>query len=187
MTDCAFIAITSFASVGAALAAIASVFLSWRGIQEQNKQSQKSREDFRLSLAADLAMKLEDRFDTKEQRKIRARASQALLTNSGLRETEDIFDFFETIGLLLRNGALYPDLAYNFFFHWINLYWIAGEGYIQTERNTSNTLWENFEFAFHTVCKIEQQRDPKSIDLKLTSSSNRIKDLLQDEINREAE
>ncbi len=70
MTDHLISAITAWATTAAAMAAAAAVWVSWRGITKQNAQAQASREDFKLSLSADLSMKLEDRFNVQEHRKI---------------------------------------------------------------------------------------------------------------------
>jgi hypothetical protein len=174
--------LTGFATVLAALAAAIGVFVSWRGISAQNTQARSSREDFKLSLAADLSIKLGDRFNSPEQRLIRTRAARALISNEKLIEAEEVFDFFETVGLMIRSGALTRDLAYNFFFHWINMYWVAGQSYIQEERKLSRALWENFEFAYSAVREIEIAKDPNSGDLSLSENPERLKELLQAEI-----
>src|SRR5208337_3355624 len=106
MTDHILSALSALATVLAALAAAAAVWVSWRGIKAQNAQAKASREDFKLSLSADLSMKLEDRFNEPEHRKIRSAAARALLTNKNLIDAEDVFDFFETVGLMVRTGAL---------------------------------------------------------------------------------
>ena len=127
-------------------------------------------------------MKLEDRFNSPDQRKIRSNAAQALLSNKKLIEAEEVFDFFETVGLLVRTGALTGDLAYNFFFHWINMYWVAGHDYIQNERKVSKSLWENFEFVYGVVREMEQKKDANSTNLNLVTDIERLKKLLQAEI-----
>jgi hypothetical protein len=108
--------ITAWAAVSAAIAASGSVIVAVI-----------SRNDCRLSLAADLAMKLEDRFDAKGFKEVRSSAANALLSKQNWENAEDIFDFFETLGLLVRTKAVTKELAYNSFFHWVNLYWNAGK------------------------------------------------------------
>ena len=47
-------------------------------------------------------MKLDDRFNTEDFRQIRSHAAQSLLSSQKLVDAEDVFDFFETVGLLVR-------------------------------------------------------------------------------------
>ena len=185
MTDYTLSALTALATAVAALAAAAAVWVSWRGIAKQNAQATASREDFKLSLAADLSMKLDDRFSTEGFRETRSLAAQSLLCGKKLVDAEDVFDFFETVGLLVRTGALTNDLAYNFFFHWINLYWVAGQGHIQEKRKVSKSLWEHFEYLYDVVQQLERMKDPDSADLKLAEQPQRLRDLLNEEIAEE--
>ena len=185
MTDHTLSALTALATALAALAAAAAVWVSWRGIAKQNAQAKVSREDFKLSLAADLSMKLDDRFNTEGFRQTRSHAAQALLSSHKLVDAEDVFDFFETVGLLVRTEALTKDLAYNFFFHWINLYWVAGQGHIQEKRKVSKSLWEHFEYLYDIVRQSERIKDADSEDLKLAEQPQRLKSLLGEEITEE--
>jgi hypothetical protein len=185
MTDHTLSALTALATALAALAAAAAVWVSWRGIAKQNAQAKASREDFKLSLAADLSMKLDDRFNTEDFRQTRSHAAQALLSGQKLVDAEDVFDFFETVGLLVRTGALTKELAYNFFFHWINLYWVAGQGHIQKKRKVAKSLWENFEYLYDIVQQLERMKDADSEDLKLAEQPQRLRTLLNEEITEE--
>ncbi len=89
-------------------------------------------------------------------------------------------DFFETVGLLVRTKTLTNELAHNFFFHWINLYWLAGESYIKTKRQAAKALWEDFERLYSDVRKIEQSKDPNSEELKL--KPEQIRERLKEEL-----
>lgn len=185
MTDYTISALAAGATIAAALAAAAAVCVSWRGIAKQNAQAEASRKDFKLSLAADLSMKLDDRFNAKDFRQIRSHAAQALLSGKKLVDAEDVFDFFETVGLLVRTGALTNELAYSFFFHWINLHWVAGQGHIQEKRKVARSIWRDFEYLYDIVQQSERRRDPDSEDLKLAKQPQRLRTLLRDEIIEE--
>jgi hypothetical protein len=185
MTDHTLSALTALATALAALAASAAVCVSWRGIAKQNTQAEASREDFKLSLAADLSMKLDDRFNTDDFREIRSRAAQSLLSSQKLADAEEVFDFFETVGLLVRTGAVTKDLAYNFFFHWINLYWVAGQGHIHEKRKTARPLWKHFQYLYDIVQQSERMKDADSEDLKLVEQPQRLRTLLNEEIKEE--
>src|SRR5271167_1442691 len=92
MADHTLSALTALATVLAALAAAAAVWVSWRGIAKQNAQAKASREDFKLSFAADLSMKLDDRFNTEDFRQARSHAAQSLLSSQSwsMRRTYSI-------------------------------------------------------------------------------------------------
>ncbi|MGA3009940.1 MAG: hypothetical protein ABSD72_06725 [Terracidiphilus sp.] len=181
MSDHFLSVITAWATSIAALAAATAVWVSWRGIIKQNEQAKVSREDFKLSLAADLSMKLDDRFNPEDFSQARSDAARALLSNQNLVDAENVFDFFETVGLLVRTGALTNELAYNFFFHWINLYWVAGQSHIEEKRKVSRTLWQDFEYVYKEVREIETKKDPNSEDLRLAEQPERLEVLLREE------
>jgi hypothetical protein len=185
MTDHFLSVITAWATSVAALGAAAAAWAAWHGIANQNEQAKTSRKDFKLSLAADLSMKLDDRFNPEDLSRVRSDAARALLSNQNLVDAEDVFDFFETVGLLVRTGALTDDLAYNFFFHWINLYWVAGQSHIQEKRKVSRTLWKDFEYVYKRVREIEIKKDPNSQDLQLAGQPERLEVLLREEIVEE--
>jgi hypothetical protein len=174
--------ITAFATSAAALAAAAAVVVALWGIKKQNAQSERSREDFKLSLSADLSMKLDDSFGSEHFGRIRSDAARALIDGSGLIDAEDVFDFFETVGLLVRTNALTKELAYNFFFHWVNLYWIAGQDHIMWKRTGTKAVWQDFEALYVALRKLEESKDPNSDDLTLADNRDRLTELLKEEL-----
>ena len=141
----------------------------------------KSNESFRLSLSADLVTKLDDKFNGPDLKSIRKTAARALLSNTNLGEAEDVLDFFETVGLLMRLEALNPEMVHNTFFHWANLYWIATKDYIIARRkSTSISLWVYFKSLHTEVCRIEKLKDRTSKDLQLDRDS--LRQYLQEEV-----
>jgi hypothetical protein len=187
MTEHTLSVITALATAGAAIAAVIAVWVSYFGIKETSRIATQSRGDFKLSLAADLSMKLDDRFNSAEFEKKRSEAARALLSKKNLEATEDVFDFFETVGLLTRTGAITKELAYNFFFHWVNLYWIAGQTHIQNKRTKTRTVWEDFKYLYKSVRQIEESKDPDSEDLRLSDHPTRIETLLTEEFEQSRE
>src|ERR1700682_4053168 len=173
---------TAFATAAAALAAAWAAWVSQKGIRAASRIADQSREDFRLSLAAELSMKLDDRFNSEEFKETRSQAAEALLQNQESADAEDVFDFFETVGLLVRTGAVTKELAYNFFFHWINLYWVAGQRYIQAKDKTAKSLWEDFDYLYVLVREVEKTKDPNSEDLKLAEQPQRLEKYLRVEV-----
>ena len=99
---------------------------------------------------------------------------------SNFKEAEDVFDFFETIGLLLRKGALDKEMVWNTFFYWIHRYWITGSEYIADQQRDDPTTWEDFKYLHEQVIKVEKRRT-KASDSELLLSSDDIKEFLKDE------
>ncbi len=147
-------AITATATIVLAVTAIVAVIWQTRS--------------FRLSLAADLSMKLDDRFQDKEFAALRSRAARALKEHTAEGEAEDVFDFFETIGMFIRLRALNAEIVHSLFFHWINLYWVAGRDHIRKRQSISKALWRDFESLYNKVLDIERQKDPASKDIELS-------------------
>ena len=154
-----------FALVGAVTAIVT--------VREQTKS-------FKLTIGADLAMKLDERFNEPSFCVERAHAAQALKSNESVKEAENVFDFFDTIGLFVRLKALDPEIAHSLFFHWINLYWTTGKEYIAAKQRTANLRWNDFGQLFEITRRVEKNRDPCSEDLDL--KPERIAEYLDDEI-----
>ncbi len=83
-------------------------------------------------------MKLDDRFNSTQFAVERIAAATALKNKTSFENAEDVFDFFDTVGLLVRVEALKAEIAHSLFFHWINLYWCSGEQYIKDKQKESN-------------------------------------------------
>lgn len=114
------------------------------------------------SVSADLALKLVHDFDGSENLARRSRVSKALVNKLNLSEAEDLFDFFEQIGLFVRKGLIDAEVAHSFFFHWVNLYWVAGKHLIEKKRHESASLWTDFEYLYKKLLQIEIETDPRS-------------------------
>jgi len=135
---------------------------------------------FRLTLGADLAMKFDERFNEPSFLIERAHAAQALKSKESVKEAENVFDFFDTIGLFVRLKALDPEIAHSLFFHWVNLYWTTGKEYIAAKQLTANLRWKDFGQLYEITRRVEENRDPHSEDLDL--KPERIAEYLDDEI-----
>ncbi|MGB6133819.1 MAG: hypothetical protein WBG54_18705 [Acidobacteriaceae bacterium] len=155
--------ITGWSTFALAILSVAGVGISYWGIRKQARS-------FAASVSADLCLKLLDRFESREMQIVRSNAATALRARSGLRAADDVFDFFEIIGLYVRLGTLDKELAHSFFFHWINLYWHVGKEYIFKSRKRSSEIYRDFEGLYRTVLEIEMKNDPKSRDLDPTDA-----------------
>lgn len=156
-----------------ALAAAVTALIAAAALWIQNRA-------FKASLAADQSMKLDDRFNVPEFRRIRARAARALLDHVSEEDAEDVFDFFETVGLFTRRRVLDEEIVHSFFFHWINLYWIAGKDHIAKKQRDTTSAWKDFGELYLKVLKIERREDPSSRDIDISEET--IARYLNDEI-----
>ncbi len=149
--------------------------------KESDPRKQTLGEELRLSLSVDLGLKLDERFNSERFCKIRLDAAQALLGKGDLVQAEEVFDFFDTVGELLKQGALSEEIVHSLFFHWINLYWNAAKDYIGKEQQGTALVWQEFETAYKTVLQIERRKDPNSKDINPTAEH--IREQLKDELH----
>jgi hypothetical protein len=152
--------------------------LQWH--KKSDRGGQALGQDFRLSLSVDLAIKLEERFNTEQFCQIRSDAARALLEGRDLVRAEEVFDFFDTVGEMVKQGALSEEIVHSLFFHWINLYWNAARSYIAKEQEGTALVWQEFEKVYRRVLQIEKRKDPNSKDID--PSTEHIREQLRDEL-----
>src|SRR6266699_3172194 len=79
----------------------------------------------RLSLGIEVLLRLDERFQSKHVRCARSRAAAVLskLANNQittddeqLKDTDEVLDFFESLGSMIRGGVLNAKFLYNYFF-----------------------------------------------------------------------
>ncbi|HEV2498823.1 MAG TPA: hypothetical protein VGY31_04490 [Terriglobia bacterium] len=157
-----------FTAISAHVIAFATLLLTAIAALVSSIVAVKSLGASKRSLSADLCMRLEDRFDSVHIKSCRSRAAKSLLTHSNVEEAEDVLDFFETTGLLVRLKALNLEMVYSSFFHWANTYWNAAKPHIDLRRKTRKTLWQEFEYLYRKMIEIEKRKDASSVDLSPT-------------------
>ena len=173
--------IIAAASLFAALAACLSARTVSKEMKRQNESLEKQLNAYKLALSVDIMLKFDARFNEPNFKATRSNAAKALLSRTYEEEAEDVFDFFDTIGHLVKIGALSDELAHSVFFHWINLYWEAGKHYIASKQTETRSVWNNFRELSESVRRIEGQQDSESEDLKMRES--RLHEQLQEEID----
>jgi hypothetical protein len=165
--------ITAWSTLALAALSLVSCFIVYWGIKRQT-------ESFAQSVSADLGFKLNDRFDGPALKDARKKATEALLENKKTADIDDLFDFFETIGFYVDRGLLDERIAHTLFFHWINLYWVAGKDQIENNQAASKGIWVYFGKLYDRLLAIEIADDPKSRDIN--PSEERIRQLLKYEL-----
>jgi hypothetical protein len=96
----------------------------------------------RFNQSVDLLFKLENDFFGPGKRIQRAKACRDLMNGETL-EAEPILDFFETMALLLRRGALDAEMVRHTFFYWINHYYTALEPNIIARQKADPLVWKD--------------------------------------------
>ena len=96
----------------------------------------------RFNQSIDLLFRLEADFFGPAKKLQRVRASADLLEGRSL-EAEPILDFFETMSLLLRRGALDQEIVWHTFFYWIDRYYEASETHIEQRQADDPLVWKD--------------------------------------------
>ena len=106
----------------------------------------------RFNQSVDLLFKLEADFFGPAKRAQRARAAKDLLEGK-LLEAEPILDFFETMALLLRRGALDTELVKHTFFYWIDNYYEASRSLLAARQRVNPLIWKDLTPFVETLRK----------------------------------
>jgi len=128
----------------------------------------------------EINLKLEDKFNRPDLKDMRHKAAKCMLDGQ-FSEAEDVFDFFETIGHLVRRKKLDKEFVWHTFYEWIHGYWSSGVEYITEtrKREEDQTLWEDFEWLHNELLKIQKHKGGISRPLL---SKEEIKKFLENEL-----
>jgi hypothetical protein len=102
-------------------------------------------------------LELENIFNGKLMLETRKKASRALLSHKKLQDVEGVLDFFETIGLLVRKGAVDHEMVNNEFSDYAYCYWIASQEYIKQIRSKDPNYWINYDGLIKIMNKVNDQ------------------------------
>jgi hypothetical protein len=104
----------------------------------------------RFHRSLDLLLRLESDFFGPAKMAQRVKAARGLLAGQPL-EAEPILDFFETMALLLRRGALDEEIVWNTFFYWVDNYYEATKDVISLRQQREPEVWEEFVVLVATL------------------------------------
>ena len=104
----------------------------------------------RFNQSIDLLFRLENDFFGPAKRLQRVKASRDLLAGRVL-EAEPILDFFETMALLLRRGALDKEIVKHTFFYWIDNYYEATKTFIAERQQSSPLVWKDLTIVIEKL------------------------------------
>jgi hypothetical protein len=119
----------------------------------------------RFNTSVQLVLEFEKRFNSLSFEFKRQQAATSILAKAtDMGGAEPIFDLFETIGYLVRKGAIAEDIAWNVFYYWVHGYWTVGKMHIQQRRGYEKDvdLWSNFEYLHKRLLAIQRRTANRS-------------------------
>lgn len=128
-----------------------------------------------------------DRWDSDRMRKNRKDLSTYLLLklNGELEKNspsaqDDVLNFFEELGMALKQKYLDMDMVWQAFSHYILYYWSSNHAYIDKDRKDSNdsTYFSEFQYLFEQMYKIEIKKK-----LRVKIPEDKLKEFLESEEN----
>lgn len=133
----------------------------------------------RFALGVDSILRLDEYFNTERMIKLRKEAACAILDKT-YRNVEDLLDFFETIGLLVKEGALNKKMVWHLFSPWVVNYYQAASEHIKEVRRDDKTVCSNMIYLYNELLKIEKhERRCGESDLIISAES--LETFLKDE------
>lgn len=148
-----------WSSIGACLGSFAAVIGVGVAAWSFRSQVQQSK----ITLGADMLLKLTETFDSPRMHEARYRAAH-YLQSTGLRDSglisnshvDTVLDFFEQVALLERRGAIQTEFVWHAFYEWIFNYYHLTKNYRAEVRRSDPTVWGDFEMLYARV--LERQR-----------------------------
>src|SRR6266404_781939 len=129
------------------ITALATFFLLLAAIVVAWAESRRHR----FAQSVELILKFDDQFNSLEFLKYRDAAAKCLkaqayktAADKCSKDADAVLDFFETVGYLLRRGALDEQMVWHTFWHWIMGYYQAAAEYITEARKKDSALWQDF-------------------------------------------
>jgi hypothetical protein len=138
----------------------------------------------RFNQSIDLLFRLENDFFGPAKRLQRVKASIDLLAGNSL-EAEPLLDFFETMALLLRRGALDKEIVWHTFFYWIDHYFEATREVIAERQQIDPLVWKDFSLFVVELRKF--QASQKSARFYQPPSPEEITRFLEEELTEATE
>jgi hypothetical protein len=121
---------------------------------------------------------LEQEFEGARMHHARRTAARALLRGDATAsDVNQVLDFFETVGLLVRRGAIDAEMAWNTFYYGIDGYGRATEDMRRHEQARHPQEWTEFEALRAGLDKIEARKKGDAPAL----SPEELHDFLSDE------
>jgi hypothetical protein len=98
-------------------------------------------------------------------------------------EAEDILDFFETIALLVRKGALDCYMVWHTFDYWISRYYEATKKHILLRQQTEPQVWQDFCDLVQRMRRQEMRASHLDSISQTVPSAQEIRRFLEEELH----
>ena len=126
----------------------------------------------RLARAADVILRLIDKFDDEKMLTLRHKAALSIrdfrLGKGAIsKDVENVLDFFETIGMLSKRGVIDNQIVWHSFHHWLRGYYWCAKDFIDKRREKESTVYEDLISLYRRTAKYEWDTDdlPSKADL----------------------
>jgi hypothetical protein len=168
-------AVSAWAAVIMSIAAIIAIVIT---IVELILESKRNR----FSTGLNAIMWLDDIWKSTRMKQERKIAAQALRDNPS-DDIDEILDFFEVVGLLVRRKAIDEVLAWHFYFYWLHGYRTLATAYIDAKRKQESTVWVDLLYLHERFIDIEK-RKRKCSGKELAISPEDARQFIEEEINQ---
>jgi hypothetical protein len=121
--------------------------------------------------AADFLLRLENVFYSKRMLKNRREIMAAVKHDprdfETIDATRDVLDFFDDVGVLLKQKVISLELVWSAYCYWILRYWKACQGYVcwLREVESDSTYYDGFEYLFQQMLRAEEKKRGKKADV----------------------
>jgi hypothetical protein len=150
------------------LIALGGVIVSSTGVIVAIVAFLRQTRDTHLSLGVQLLRELERDFDGKEMRKNRSALAKLYLKQKpgkplpgpSFGDHSELFDFFTTVGLLLKRGVLDVEFVWTSFCYWFVRHWEVSEADIRAWRKQEGdeTYWEECDYLYQELVRYDAKR-----------------------------
>ena len=114
--------------------------------------------------------------------KARRLAAKALKSKALKSEdADDVLDYFEMIGLLVRRGALDEHVVWHNFFYWIHRYCLSAQEHITNIQSEDPTIWADL-VELHKRLVLIEKRERRCTDSKLQLNKKELTEFLDEEM-----
>jgi hypothetical protein len=118
-----------------------------------------------MALSVDLLLKLEQQYNSDAFCLKRKAAASFLLADAtgkeGSTDVDDILNFFEMLGLLIKEKALNPKVVWHCFFDDINGYCQGAKTYVESVCCEDSVTWADLQDVRETILHVERQERKK--------------------------
>jgi len=113
----------------------------------------------RFNQSVDLLFRLENDFFGGEKIAQRSLAARNYLAGpDNFAEMDDILDFFETVAMLTRKGALDLYMVWHTFDYWMERYYTVAKPYIGARQATEPGVWEDLDWLMPRLMKLQAKK-----------------------------